>query len=281
VHNAKNYTLTNNILYNNSFAQLGFGHDGLGISITGGLIRRNQLFSLSSSQYILRFGSTANDMGSTGSFDSNYYCRPSNEEKIITTLWFNNKQNLYNLSGWQSTMNKDLHTRKTPVPVSSSSNVLFQYNASTSSKTISLSGTYVSVTGTKYSGSVTLAPFTSIILLKTSSSITSSTSASAVAVIDTAVKRPAYVHTESPALTVKAYPNPSSYYFNVAVQGGSTNEPMTLRVIDFSGRLLQVKTGVTANNTLQIGQDLAPGTYVIELIQGNKKAEQKVIKMSK
>ena len=61
----------------------------------------------------------------------------------------------------------------------------------------------------------------------------------------------------------------------------SASEPITLRVIDLSGRLVQVKTGITTNNTLQIGQDLMPGSYILQLIQGNKKAEQKLIKLSK
>jgi hypothetical protein len=282
VHNTKNYNIIGNVLYNNNARQLGLQHDNNGtFGVSGGIIRRNQLFSQSASQYVLSLQSKDNDMGNFGSFDSNYYCRPSNEDKINVTNWFVNKESWYNLSGWQSAYSKDLHTKKTPVPVSDTSHILFQYNASTSSKTIQLNGTYVSVTGTKYTNSVTLAPYTSIILLKGSSNLTSSTSASAAAVTNTAVAGPGYVNTEAATLTVKAYPNPSSYYFNVTTQGGSSSEPMTLRVIDMSGRLVQVKTGITTNNTLQIGQDLAPGSYVLELLQGNNKVEQKVIKLSK
>jgi parallel beta-helix repeat protein len=281
VHNTKDYTITGNVLYNNNTRQIGLQDDGKGASVSGGVIRRNQLFSLSSSQEILRLQSADNNMGSFGTFDSNYYCRPSNESNIITTNWFYNKQSSYSLSGWQNSYNKDWHTKKTPVPVSNTGNVLFQYNASGSSKTISLNGTYTSVTGTSYSGSVKLAPYSSIILLKSSSSLTSSADASAAAVTNTAVAGPGYINTEAAKLMVKAYPNPSSHYFSVTTQGGSTNETMTLRVLDLSGRLLQVKTGVTANSTLQIGQDLAPGSYVLELIQGNSKVEQKVMKSSK
>jgi parallel beta-helix repeat protein len=281
VHNTRNYTLLDNIFYNNKSMQIGLQHDGTGYSILGGIIRRNQLFSQTSSQYVLKMSSPDNDFKNAGLFDSNFYCRPSNEDKINMTSWFSNKQSSYNLSGWQSAYSKDLHTKKTPVAVSDTSHILFQYNASTSSKTIKLNGTYVSVAGTKYTNSVTLAPYTSIILLKGSSNLTSSTSASAAAVTNTAVAVPGYVNTEAATLTVKAYPNPSSYYFNVTTQGGSSNEPMTLRVIDMSGRLVQVKTGITTNNTLQIGQDLAPGSYVLELLQGNNKVEQKVIKLSK
>jgi len=45
--------------------------------------------------------------------------------------------------------------------------VLFDYNATNTNKVVSLNGTYVDVDSTVYSGSVTLAPFSSIILFKT------------------------------------------------------------------------------------------------------------------
>jgi parallel beta-helix repeat protein len=281
VHNTKNYTLMGNILFDNKYRQLALQHDDQGDVVTGGVIKYNQFFAQSAPEYVLHLGSVYNDISGFGTFDSNYYCRPSNENNIIYTNWFGNRQTWYNLPGWQSAFNQDQHTGKTPVPVTDPNNVLFRYNASTSDTTIQLNGTYVSVAGDSYSGSVTLAPFTSIILLKTSSSVTSSMNASAAAVTNTAAKGPGYVNTEPAKLTVKAYPNPGSKYFNVTVQGGSTSETMTLRILDLSGRILQVKTGITTNSTLQIGQDLAPGSYVLELVQGNKKAEQKVIKVSK
>jgi parallel beta-helix repeat protein len=283
VHNARDFTLVNNILYNNNSMQLGFQHDDLGYSILGGIIRRNQLFSQSASQLVLRLQSKDNDIANFGSSDSNYYCRPSNEDRINVTNWFNNKQNFYSLSGWQSALNNDLHTRKTPVHVADTSSVLFQYNVSDSTKTVTLNGNYVGLDGTKYSNKVQLDPFTSIILIKASgsTSISSNVSASAAAVTNTTVQGPGYINTEAVTLTVKAYPNPSSYYFNVTTQGGNTSEQMTIRVIDMSGRQIQVKTGITTNNTLQIGQDLMPGSYILELIQGNKKVEQKIIKLSK
>src|SRR4051794_10047137 len=41
VHNARNFTLIDNVMYNNKSWQLGFGHDDSGFSILGGLIQRN------------------------------------------------------------------------------------------------------------------------------------------------------------------------------------------------------------------------------------------------
>ncbi len=279
VHNTKDYTLKGNILFDNKYRQIAFQNDDKGDTLTGGVIKNNQLFSKSASEYIIYMASGYNDFAGFGTFDSNYYCRPFNENNIIYTNWFHNKQTLYNLSGWQSAYNQDGHTSKTPVPVSDPGNILFQYNTSTSDMTFQLNGTYVSVTGDSYSGSVTLAPFTSIILMKTSGSLTSR--ASAASATNAAAKGPGYINTEPAKLAIKAYPNPGSSYFNVTIHGGSTSELMTLKVLDMSGRVLWVKTGITANSTLQMGQDLAPGSYVLELVQGNKNVEQKVIKLSK
>jgi parallel beta-helix repeat protein len=283
VHNTKDYTLTGNVFFDNKYRQIAFQSNGdnMGDTITGGVVKHNQLFAQSAPEYVIYLASQNNNFTGFGTFDSNYYCRPFNEDDIITTNWFSNKQTWYNLSGWQSAYNKDWHSKKTPVPVTNPDNVLFLYNASTSDTSIKLNGTYVSVTGSRYSNSVTLAPYTSIILLKSSSSLTSSESASAAAVTNTAVAGPGYVNTEAAKLAVQAYPNPSSHYFNVTTHGSNTGEPMTLRVLDLSGRLLQVKTGVTTNSTLQIGQNLAAGSYVLELLQGNNKVEQKVIKLAK
>ena len=279
VHNARGITLRKNVLFDN-YIQLSFQHDGNGYGVSGGVFMSNQAFSKSASELVMMLQSPDNDFTTFGSFDSNYYCRPFNENGITYTNWFDNKDGYYNLPGWQSTYNKDWHAKKTPVAVTDTSDVLFQYNTTTSTKTITLNGTYVGLDGTSYSRNVKLAPYSSIILLKTSS-VTSKTTASAAIVTNTSVNGPGYINSESVALTVKAYPNPSSSYFTVTTRGGSTSEPMTLRVIDQAGRLIQAKTGITTNSTLQIGQDLTAGTYILELIQGNKKVEQKLIKLSK
>jgi len=283
VHNTKDYTLLGNVLFDNKYRQMAFQNDNSGDTLTGGLIKYNQLFAQSTPEYVMYLASGYNDIAGFGTFDSNYYCRPSNENNIIYTNWFNNNQTWYNLPGWQTAYNQDWNTKGTPVPVSDPSKVLFLYNTSTSSKTFKLSTNYVSVTGVKYSKSVALAPYTSIILLPTTTSarVANGINASAAAVTNTAVTGPGYINTESSKLSVKAYPNPSSSYFQVSTRGGSTSEPITLRVLDMSGRLLQVRTGITANSNLQLGQDLTPGSYVLELIQGSSKVEQKIIKISK
>jgi hypothetical protein len=44
--------------------------------------------------------------------------------------------------------------------------ILFEYNPTAANKVVALSGSYVDVKNVSYSGSVTLKPFTSIVLIK-------------------------------------------------------------------------------------------------------------------
>jgi len=45
-----------------------------------------------------------------------------------------------------------------------------------------------------------------------------------------------------------------------------------------AGRILQTKAGMQANTSVQFGNDLNPGMYLIEVVQGTEKRQQKVIK---
>jgi hypothetical protein len=60
----------------------------------------------------------------------------------------------------------DANSHLSPITVSDASKILFEYNETLANKVISLVGTYVKLDGTAVAGSITLAPYTSIILLK-------------------------------------------------------------------------------------------------------------------
>jgi hypothetical protein len=74
------------------------------------------------------------------------------------------------------------------------------------------------------------------------------------------------------------YPNPSTSSFNVTIQG-SSNQAVRLHIYDFSGRLVETRTGIALNTVFQVGQNLPRGMYLLQVIQGNKKAEMKITKM--
>lgn len=79
-----------------------------------------------------------------------------------------------------------------------------------------------------------------------------------------------------PALEVKVLPNPTSYYFNLALKSGS-KEKVTITVIDVTGRVIEQQTAA-ANSTLQLGNKYHPGIYIAEVRQGNDKVILRLIK---
>ena len=78
-------------------------------------------------------------------------------------------------------------------------------------------------------------------------------------------------------LQAQAFPNPSRIYFTLIVKG-KNNEPVTLRVSDVLGRLVEVRTGLPANGTLSLGTSYRPGVYIAEVLQGKEKVMLKLIK---
>jgi lysophospholipase L1-like esterase len=78
-------------------------------------------------------------------------------------------------------------------------------------------------------------------------------------------------------LRLSVSPNPSSSFFLLRAKSGST-QPVTLRILDVAGRLVETKASIPANESVQIGQLYRPGTYVIEAIQGGQKALFRIIK---
>jgi hypothetical protein len=78
-------------------------------------------------------------------------------------------------------------------------------------------------------------------------------------------------------LQAQAFPNPSRKHFTLLVQG-KQDEPVSIRVSDGMGRLVEVRSGLSANNTLTLGAAYRPGIYMVEVLQGKEKVVLKLIK---
>ena len=79
-------------------------------------------------------------------------------------------------------------------------------------------------------------------------------------------------------LTVTVLPNPSSSFFTLRIES-RYNTPVNLRVMDSRGRVVDAKTQIGANSTIQIGQNYAGGIYFAELIQGGKRKVVQLVKV--
>jgi hypothetical protein len=79
-------------------------------------------------------------------------------------------------------------------------------------------------------------------------------------------------------LSLKAYPNPTSHYFNVVVEGGAQQTEGVLRVMNMVGQLIEEKKQVKPGQLIQLGHQYINGMYLIEYTQGSDRTTIKVNK---
>lgn len=93
-----------------------------------------------------------------------------------------------------------------------------------------------------------------------------------------------YIAAMKPALSnggfeVSVYQNPSPDHFGVRISGKSANEQITIKVMDFSGKVMEVFTGVKAGEVKQFGSKYPAGTYLLDVSQGRNHKSVTVLKL--
>ncbi|MDB5210047.1 MAG: type sorting protein, partial [Sediminibacterium sp.] len=78
-------------------------------------------------------------------------------------------------------------------------------------------------------------------------------------------------------LKVTVMPNPSTTFFTLKLES-KYQTPVNMRVMDGRGRVVDAKSKIGANSTIQIGHNYSSGTYYVELIQGTKRKLVQLIK---
>jgi hypothetical protein len=78
-------------------------------------------------------------------------------------------------------------------------------------------------------------------------------------------------------LKVTVMPNPTTTFFTLKLES-KYETPVNMRVMDANGRVIDAKSKIGANSTIQIGHNYSSGIYYAELIQGNTR---KVVQMVK
>jgi hypothetical protein len=117
-------------------------------------------------QHCLSARSATYDINLYGNFSNNYYARPIDDTNTIATLVGTWTPTYLTLSQWQNYSSLDSDSKKSPQSITNVNELQFEFNATKSPKTVSLSQPMIDVKGTKYSSSVTLQPFTSVVLLR-------------------------------------------------------------------------------------------------------------------
>ncbi|NCI46521.1 HYR domain-containing protein [Sediminibacterium soli] len=78
-------------------------------------------------------------------------------------------------------------------------------------------------------------------------------------------------------LAVTVMPNPSTTYFTLKLTSRS-DAPVSLRVLDGTGRTVEARTKLQANSSLQVGHTYSSGTYYAEFTQGGRRKVVQLIK---
>ena|SRR5689334_22400031 len=127
-------------------------------------LKGNIFFAKTGSQFtLLASGGKASPKIFFASTDNNYWCRPLNENNHIETA-----SGSYNLATWKSFTGKEANSSSCAVSVKDVKKIRFEYNPTASDKIVNLTTSYIDVKGKKYSGTITLPPYTSVILIDTS-----------------------------------------------------------------------------------------------------------------
>lgn len=81
-----------------------------------------------------------------------------------------------------------------------------------------------------------------------------------------------------PNLVVSASPNPSVNYFNINVRGGNPNKPVTLKVYNILGKVMETRT-TQSGQQVRLGDNYRAGLYFIELSQDKDKTATILLKL--
>jgi len=166
LHEVHDIIVENNTLYNNRW---GFFIPYFGsfpdFKIRNLTINNNTVIAKEKEQLVLFHYSILDDLDEFGTADNNCYSRPVDDNNVFYTREPATGYVYRTLEGWKSYTKQDNNSYKAPVSVSSSTSLRFEYNATKQLKTITLNEPMIDVRGTKYNSSITLQPYSSVILI--------------------------------------------------------------------------------------------------------------------
>jgi hypothetical protein len=92
------------------------------------------------------------------------------------------------------------------------------------------------------------------------------------------VKGSVMMDTESnETLQIRVYPNPSNDVFTILINGMS-REQVTMKIYDVSGRPCLIQN-LNPSSSIRVGSNLKPGVYQVEIVQGNSRKIQRLVKL--
>jgi hypothetical protein len=168
---------------------------------------------------------------------------------------------------WQSFSGMDKNSKASPKTITSLSSLRFEYNATSSSKTISLGQAYIDVKGVSYPSSITLAPYTSAVLIVASGGTTQAEVLGETNLI------------EKPSLVI--YPNPVRDNFVLQLNNSHMGK-MDVQVVNQAGAIIRsylFNKDQIVNQITVPANDLPTGVYFVHVVIGNWSDTRKIEKL--
>lgn len=171
----RNINIENNTVYNSQHTQLSIDYFSLRPNGPHNLTWKNNVFmAKADTQRCHYYLSPVDDISANSTADSNYYARPVADNNTISRVIYSGYcgnqpciETFHTLAEWQSAYpGRDQHSRKSPVSITSENDLRFEYNDTPLDKIIPLGRNFIDVRGANYPGTITLAPYTSTILIK-------------------------------------------------------------------------------------------------------------------
>src|SRR5205085_1820778 len=137
-HNSHELNIHDNTIFANGYTGIKYYNDGnsiANITLTGNIFFARTASSLVS--YVS--GGSASPVGFFTAANNNYWCRPLSEGNTIQTYISSNLIN-YTLSTWKTLTGKETNSTSSPITFTDANRIRFEYNATSSSKTIDLGG---------------------------------------------------------------------------------------------------------------------------------------------
>jgi parallel beta-helix repeat protein len=266
--NAHEITIRNNTVYNCASGTLGMVHDVGWNYIRNVAIKSNKFVMAtpnnSLGNWVYQTGE--NDLLQFGSADSNVVATPMNDVNAFFT-YDGSTYSHRTVAQWQSFSGMDKNSKASPKTITSLSSLRFEYNATSSSKTVSLGQAYIDVKGVSYPSSITLAPYTSAVLIVASGGTTQAEVLQETNLI------------EKPSLVI--YPNPVRDNFVLQLNNSHMGK-MNVQVVNQAGAIIRsylFNKDQIVNQITVPANDLPTGVYFVHVQIGTWSDERKIVKL--
>jgi parallel beta-helix repeat protein len=270
--NAHEITIWNNTVYNCASGTLGMVHDAGWNYIRNVAIKSNKFVMATPNNSLGNwvYQTAENDLLQFGSADSNVVATPMNDVNAFFTF-DGSTYSHRTVTQWQSFSGMDKHSKASPKTVTSLSSLRFEYNATGSSKTISLGKAYIDIKGASFPSSITLAPYTSAVLIESGSG------AQSVANTTEIVDEINLI--EKPSLTI--YPNPVRDNFILQLNNSHMGK-MDVQLMNQAGAIVRsylFNKDQIVNQITVPAHDLPTGVYFIHVQIGTWSDKRKIVKL--